>query len=99
MQRSPCASPQAHGDVLGLPLYFPKEEEAVLLGAAILAATAGGAYESVAAAMTAMSTIGSELQPSADPRVAVYHAKKYSVFRKLTDDQIAYRAMMAGSPR
>jgi len=85
---------QAHADALRLPIVFPKEEEAVLLGAAVLAAVAGGIHPSVPAAMAAMTAVGDELAPSTDALVQAYHERKYKVFLRMTDDQRAYRAMM-----
>ena len=81
-----------NADVLGLPIHTPKQDEAVLLGAGILGATAGGAHVSVEEAMAAMSAVGSTVQPQAGD--APYHEKKYAVFRRMNDDQIAYRQMM-----
>ena len=87
---------QAHADALRMPLHLPREPEAVLLGAAVLGATAGGAHGSVAAAMAAMSAIeGAAVRPTADAAVVRYHEKKYAVFLRMSDDQRAYREMMA----
>ena len=77
----------------GLPIHTPIQEEAVLLGAAILGAAAGGAHPSVEAAMSAMSAIGDTVLPSA--ACAAYHERKYKVFRRMEDDQRAYRRLMA----
>ena len=42
--------------------------------------------------MAAMSAIGGTTTPRVE--TSAFHAKKYAVFRKMTDDQLAYRAMM-----
>jgi len=81
-----------HADVLGLPIHTPVQEEAVLLGAAILGASAGGAHASVEEAMGAMSSIGGTVLP--DASVATYHAKKYEVFKMMTEHQQEYRRLM-----
>ena len=78
-----------------MPLHLPREPEAVLLGAAVLGATAGGAHGSVAEAMAAMSAIEGAVRPTADAAVVRYHEKKYTVFLRMSDDQRAYREMMA----
>jgi len=42
------------------------------------------------------------VEPNARPwfhQVLAYHEKKYSVFRRMTDDQREYRRIMAGQQR
>jgi FGGY-family pentulose kinase len=85
-----------HADATGCTLVLPQEPEAVLLGAAVLGAVAGGVQPSVQQAMAAMSRAGSVLAPAGD-RVRRYHDAKYAVFQKMHADQMAYRAMM-GNP-
>ncbi|HLJ57593.1 MAG TPA: FGGY-family carbohydrate kinase [Chthonomonadaceae bacterium] len=82
-----------HADATGLTLVLPREPEAVLLGAAILAAAAAGLYESVPAAMQAMSGRGSSIAP--DPRTARFHTAKFGIFRSLYAEQLGRRAVMA----
>src|SRR5205085_1725952 len=55
---------QEHADATGLRLILPQEPEAVLLGSAILAATAAGAYPDIHAAMQAMSRSGEVIAPN-----------------------------------
>lgn len=86
---------QSHADILNMAVRLPREEEAVLLGAGILAATAGGAHATISAAMVAMSGEGGVITPSESAEVLAFHERKYRVFRRLSDDQVAYRAMMA----
>ncbi|MBW4034273.1 MAG: FGGY-family carbohydrate kinase [Proteobacteria bacterium] len=81
-----------HADATGCRIVLPAEPEAVLLGAAILGAVAGGAYPDVRSAMGAMSRSGEAIAP--DAALRSYHARKYRVFRKLHDDQMSYRALM-----
>jgi ribulose kinase len=76
-------------------LVLPQEPEAVLLGAAVLGAVAGGVQASVQEAMAAMSRAGNVLTPAGD-RVRRYHDAKYAVFQKMHADQMAYRAIMIG---
>lgn len=86
---------QAHADALNLPVFTPEQPEAVLLGAAVLAATAGGAHACVADAMGAMTAVGQEVRPCEDAAVRAYHERKYKVFLRMSEDQRAYRQMMA----
>jgi FGGY-family pentulose kinase len=85
-----------HANVLGLPVHLPEQEEAVLLGAAILGATAGGAHGSVNSAMRAMSKIGETVKPRTE--ASAFHERKYAVFRRMSDDQLEYRRLMGGPP-
>lgn len=85
---------QAHADATGCAVVLPGEQEAVLLGAAMLGAVAAGAHPDIPAAMTAMSHVGQTLP--ADPAVREYYARKEQVFHRLYADQMAYRAIMAG---
>ncbi len=84
---------RAHADALGLPIVLGEEEEAVLLGAGILAAVAAGRHPGLAQGMAAMSRAARTIRP--DPAEKAYHDAKYRVFRRLHDDQMAYRAIMA----
>ena len=79
-------------DVLGVPLLLPREDEAVLVGTACLAAVAGGAHSSVEQAMEAMTAVGGRIEPGVGSRN--FHEKKYAVYRKMVEAQQAYRDMM-----
>jgi len=82
-----------HADVTGCRIILPKEPEAVLLGSAILGAVAAGAFSSVLEAMGSMNAAGEVIQPAAGD-VAKYHERKSSVFHRMYEDQMAYRATM-----
>ena len=84
---------QTHADVLRLPIHTAQQEEAVLLGAAILGAAAGGAHASIELAMANMNAIGETVWPIA--AVETYHEKKYTVFHKMNAAQADYRNIMA----
>jgi FGGY-family pentulose kinase len=84
-----------HADATGCSLVLPQEPEAVLLGAAMLGAVAGGMQPSVQAAMAAMSRAGSVITPAEDA-IRRFHEAKYTVFQRMYADQMAYRAIMAG---
>jgi FGGY-family pentulose kinase len=81
-----------HADATGCRIVLPEEPEAVLLGAAILGAVAGGAYASVQDGMAAMTRAGRIIEP--DPAARAFHDRKYAVFLRMTEDQLAYRRMM-----
>jgi FGGY-family pentulose kinase len=85
-----------HADATGLPVVLPAEPEAVLLGAAILGAVAGGVHADLRAAMAAMSRPGATVAPEGGA-VARYHDAKYAVFQRMYADQMAYRGLMAGA--
>jgi len=82
-----------HADITGCRIVLPREPEAVLLGAALLGAVAGGRYPSVLAAMNAMSFAGVTIPPRGDA-VARYHARKHAVFQRMYADQLSYRELM-----
>lgn len=84
-----------HADATGCRVVLPAEPEAVLLGAAILGAVASGQQASVLAGMAAMNRAGRVLEP-AGGAVGRYFDAKYRVQQRMYDDQMAYRALMAG---
>ena len=84
-----------HADATGCALVLPREPEAVLLGAAILGAVAGGAHPSIRDAMAAMSRSGAVIDPGGD-EIRRYHDAKYAVVQRMYQDQLTYRGLMAG---
>lgn len=72
---------QAHADATGCTVVIPDQPEPVLLGSAILAARASGAYATTLKAMHGMSQGGQTLLPR--PEVRPFHDKKYNVFKGL----------------
>ena len=85
-----------HADATGCRIVLPRETEAVLLGAAILGAVAAKRLPDIGAATAAMSAAGQVIEPGAGA-IARYHAAKYAVFRRLSEDQVAYRTLMAAT--
>jgi FGGY-family pentulose kinase len=83
-----------HADATGCALVLPREPEAVLLGAAVLGAVAGGVYRGIRAAMAAMSAAGTVIAPG-DRAARAFHDAKYAVFQRMHADQLAYRSLMA----
>ncbi len=87
-----------HADITGCKIVLAQEPEAVLLGAAILGAVAGSAYGSVLEAMSAMSRAGQTIEPSGGA-VVQYHNAKHAVFRRMYEDQLAYRRLLDDGAR
>ncbi|ONK78897.1 uncharacterized protein A4U43_C01F770 [Asparagus officinalis] len=85
---------QEHADIVGCTIILPRENESVLLGAAILGAVAAKKYPSLHEAMKALNAAGQVVRPSKDPRVKKYHDAKYQVFRSLYEQQLSYRSIM-----
>jgi ribulose kinase len=92
---------QIHADVLGVRVLVPgadsEEKNAafspVLLGAAMLGASASGTYPSLASSVKGMAPVAKLFVP--DLSTSSYHDAKYRVFRRMGDDQLAYRQLMA----
>jgi len=82
-----------HADATGCRLVLPREPEAILLGAAMLGAVAGGAHATLPDAMAAMSSAGRVLSPG-EAAVRRYHDAKYAVFQRMHRDQMDYRTLM-----
>ena len=81
-----------HADATGCDLHLGSEEQAVTLGAAILAATASGAFADLPSAAASMAHVGGTIV--ADPTRRAFHAAKYAVYLALYDDWCRYRRMM-----
>jgi FGGY-family pentulose kinase len=82
-----------HADASGCRILIPREPEAVLLGSAVLGAVASGDHASVLDAMRAMNAASGEV-PATRGAVAEYHERKHTVFQRMYQDQLAYRALM-----
>ena len=82
-----------HADALGISIILGEEEEAVLLGSAILAAVAADVYSSINDALGQMSRPARVIEPTAGD-TKNYHDKKYEVFKQLYHDQMNYRKIM-----
>lgn len=83
---------KTHVDVTGIPTILPNEEESVLLGAAILGASASNNFSNIQEAMKKMGGKGKLLKP--DPEDKHYHDQKYKVFLKMVEHQRDYAAIM-----
>jgi ribulose kinase len=89
---------QVHADVTRCTMVLPPARtEGVLLGSAMLAATAAGRYASVQEAMQGMIKKTGKRRlvlPCEDPRVQAFYAGKRNVFHAMREDQVRYRAIM-----
>lgn len=74
---------QIKADVCGLPVLTLSQPEAALMGDAILAAVATGAYPSLEEACQAMITIGERLSP--DPKAHAAYETSYRNYCDLND--------------
>ncbi|KAG9148737.1 hypothetical protein Leryth_013423 [Lithospermum erythrorhizon] len=86
---------QEHADISGCPIILPRENESVLLGAAIIGAVASKKYDTIRSAMKSMNASGQVVYPSKDKKVKKYHDVKYRIFRELYEQQLTHRSLMA----
>ncbi len=84
---------QEHADATGLPIVLAREPEAVLLGSAILAATAAQIYPDVTHAMQAMSVEGETIRPNF--ATSPYHDAKFKIFKQMYRQQLERRKTMS----
>ncbi len=82
-----------HADATQTEIVLPKEKEAVLLGAAMLGAVASGDVPDLRAAMASMNDVDRVVSPGGGD-VRDYHERKHRIYRRMGDDQLAYRALM-----
>jgi FGGY-family pentulose kinase len=83
---------QEHADITGCRVLFAPNMEPVLLGSAMLAAVAAGAYRSVADAMRGMSPTAEVVKPDVSRKA--FHEAKYRVFKRMYEHQLEYREML-----
>lgn len=84
---------KVHADAIGCPIHLVADEDAVTLGAGILAAAASNAFASIPDAAAAMVRPGATVEP--DPNARAYHDAKFAVFLTLYDQARAARDAMA----
>lgn len=83
---------RAHADATGCRVTLPREREAVLLGAAVLACAAAPGGPPVEDAMRCMSHARETVEPR--PEAADYYERKFRVYLAMHEDAERYRAMM-----
>lgn len=86
---------QAHSDICNIPVFIPDEPESVLLGAAILGASAAKVFPDLDSAVRVMAGKAHMITPCEE--LKAFHERKYKVFLKMLDDQLAYREIMKGN--
>ena len=90
-----CKNPvflREHADILECQIVLAKEPDAVLLGAATLATVAAEIQPDIFTAMSAMNHAGKVIEASAATQL--YHQQKYTVFKRMHDDLVAYQDIM-----
>jgi FGGY-family pentulose kinase len=83
---------QTHADAAQRPIELPEEPEAVLLGAAILGAVAGGAFDTIESAMGEMCHAGEVVDPNAGSKE--YHDWKYERQLGMYAEHLSRRAQI-----
>jgi FGGY-family pentulose kinase len=83
-----------HADATGYDLHVGSEDQEVTRGAALLAATASGAFADLQAAAAGMVRPGATIH--ANPAEREFHDAKYAVYQATYDDWCRYRLMMHG---
>jgi FGGY-family pentulose kinase len=76
---------QENADITGCEIILPREQEAVLLGTAILAAVAAGEFSDISQGMKSMGHGAGVVLP--DPGTFTFHAAKYEIFKGMYDFQ------------
>jgi len=84
---------QEHSDICDCKISLPAEQDAVLLGSAILGAVASGEYPTVYEAMKNMDKQGKVIKPKSS-EIKEFHDLKYEVFHKMYRDEISYLEIM-----
>jgi ribulose kinase len=81
-----------NADATGCAIHLVSEEDAVTLGAALLAAVASGAFASLPDAAAQMVRPGGSVAARADTKA--FHDAKYAVYLQLYQDMARCRAAM-----
>uniref|UniRef100_A0A069DVI0 FGGY carbohydrate kinase domain-containing protein n=1 Tax=Panstrongylus megistus TaxID=65343 RepID=A0A069DVI0_9HEMI len=79
-------------NVTSVAVLIPHQSESVLLGSAMLGATAAKAFPNLKTAIHSMAGNADIVQPSSNTKC--YHENKYLVFKKMLSDQMDYRKIM-----
>ncbi|XP_060900252.1 FGGY carbohydrate kinase domain-containing protein isoform X1 [Labrus mixtus] len=83
---------QIHANATGLPVVLPDQQEAVLIGAAVLGACASKDYSTIQEAMGKMAKVGKVVHP--DRELQSFYDRKYKVFLRLFAHQREYQTLM-----
>ena len=82
-----------YSDVTGREIVLVKEEDAVNLGAAILAAVAAKAFPNIQSAAQSMVASGITIKPNFNSQN--FHKHKYRVYLQMYQDQQKYNQFMS----
>ncbi|NCC52012.1 MAG: ribulokinase [Spartobacteria bacterium] len=86
-----------HADATGCRIVLPEEQDAVLLGSAILGAAASGDAGSVLDAMQAMSRVQTIAEPGGED-IRAYHDARYRVFHAMYAAHKTINSLMKTNP-
>mmetsp|Transcript_16806 Transcript_16806/g.19050 ORF Transcript_16806/g.19050 Transcript_16806/m.19050 type:complete len:257 (+) Transcript_16806:1-771(+) len=84
---------QEMADCCQLQIVLPEEDEAVLLGAAMLGAVASGKQKTVLEGMAHMSKDGALVSPRLE--MCSFHSNKFEVFLRMYENWQEYKLIMA----
>lgn len=84
---------QANADICEIPILISSEVESILIGAAMLGATASGAFKNLLTAINELSNDAFQIEP--DKSSFDYHSRKYRVYLKMLKDQQEYKKIMS----
>jgi FGGY-family pentulose kinase len=82
-----------HADAIGIDIELAEDEDAVTLGAGVLAAVGSGAFASIPEAASSMARSGRTIR--SDPSRRSFHDAKFQIFQSLYDQARAARQAMA----
>lgn len=82
-----------HADITECRIILPREPEAVILGSAILAAVAAGAYPNILEAMKGMCHSGEVIEPN--PQTFDYHRAKFELYLEMYQQHLKRRRSMS----
>ena len=83
---------QTQADVMGMQVVVPKEQQSVLLGAAMLGMAASAEYGDIGEVVGRLRGKVEVVEPIVGTHK--YHSAKYQVFREMLKDQKKYKLMM-----
>ena len=83
---------QTQADVMGMQVVVPKEQQSVLLGAAMLGMAASAEYGDIGEVVGRLRGEVEVVEPIVGTHK--YHSAKYQVFREMLKDQKKYKLMM-----
>ncbi|MBM3598648.1 MAG: FGGY-family carbohydrate kinase [Alphaproteobacteria bacterium] len=86
---------QLTADATGCAIVLPQQEDGVLLGTSMVAATAAGLYPSLQDAARTMGGAGRVVRPQSAARAA--YDRRYRAFRLMLEQRAAVKAILGGA--